>query len=118
MSELLLVTVLSAAVVLLLVVLIMQLKSGRKLKLQIGQLEIQLEEAQRPAEKFSEDLVIAERDFQKAQVKPDQVMPDRYRYIRAMARQGMNATQIATILQVGEEEAAQIIRLARLKSAA
>ena len=118
MPESLLITVLLAVVLLLLVVLNMQLKSARKLKRQVGLLELQLEEAQRPAEKFSEDLVIAERNFQKPQVKPDQGMPDRYRYIRAMARQGMNATQIASILQVGEEEAEQIIRLARLKSAA
>ena len=118
MSEPLLVTALSAAMLLLLVVLILQLKSSRKLKLQVAQLEIQLKEAQRSPESFSEDLVIAERNFQKPQIKNDQKMPERYRYIRAMARQGMNATQIATILQVGEEEAEQIIRLARLKSAA
>lgn len=118
MPEPLLVAVLSAVVLWLLVVLILQLRRCRKLELQVGQLEVHLEAAQRPAESFSEDLVIAERNFQEPKVKHDQEMPDRYRYIRAMARQGMNATQIATILQVGEEEAEQIIRLARLKSAA
>ncbi len=117
MPEPLLSTVLSA-VVLLLVVSLLQLKRCRKLKQQIGQLEIQLEEANRPAECFSEDLSMAERDFQEPEVRHEQDMPDRYRYIRAMARQGMNATQIATILKVGEEEAEQIVRLARLKSAA
>jgi predicted Holliday junction resolvase-like endonuclease len=118
MPEPLLSTVLSAVVFLLLAALILQLKRCRQLKLRFGKLEIQFEETQRPAESFSEDLILAERDFQESVVKQGHDIPERYRYIRAMARQGMSATQIATILKVGEEEAEQIIRLARLKSAA
>ena len=111
-------TVLSGVIFLLLTALLLQRKSCRRLTRQLGQLELQLHAAQqappRPAERFAEDLMVAERNCPAPQVKPGQEMPDRYRYIRGMARQGMNAAQIATILQVGEEEAAQIVCLARL----
>ncbi|NCO52046.1 MAG: hypothetical protein GW875_08095 [Deltaproteobacteria bacterium] len=39
-------------------------------------------------------------------------LTERYRCISAMARQGLNAHQISTILQISEGEARQVIRLA------
>jgi len=82
----------------------------------IAQLEKSVQELQKPPEHFGAELVLAEQKIPEPKPVQEQEMPDRYRYVRAMARQGMNASQIAKILQVGEEEAAQIVRLARLKN--
>jgi hypothetical protein len=115
MSAALSITVLAGAFLLLLIALILQRASNRRLNLLVAQLETELREARRPQENFSEDLVVAERNCPPPKRSSDQGTPDHYRYISAMARQGMNAAQIAKVLRVGEEEAAQIVRLARLK---
>jgi len=109
------IALLAGLVFLLLVALVLQRRNCRRLRLQIGQLETRGQETEQPTERFAEDLLLAERKIQEPLPTPEQGMPDRYRYIREMARQGMNAAQIAKILQVGEEEAEQIVRLARLK---
>ena len=49
--------------------------------------------------------------------RPSCELPERYRYVGALARQGLSAEQIASALQIGEGEAAQILRLSRLGGA-
>ena len=117
MPESLVVTVLSGVILLLLVVLIVQWKKQKRLSLRIAQLDLQQQEPEPAPEVFTEKLVEAEQSFQEQSPAPAaaQELPNRYRYVRDMARQGMNAAQIAKILQLGEEEAAQMVRLARLK---
>lgn len=106
-----------AAALLLLATVIMQRRSYRKLKLQVGQLEgqLQAQAEQRPPECFSQDLAQVERSHKAPRQNQTLEMPDRYRYISAMARQGMSAAQIAAALQIGEAEALQIVNLSCLK---
>ena len=116
MSDPLLITVLTGVILLLMVLLLMQRRSISNLTRQVVQFEKAVQELQKQPEHFGEELVLAEQNMSEPKPAQEQEMPDRYRYVRAMARQGMNAAQIAKILQVGEEEAAQIVRLARLKN--
>jgi hypothetical protein len=116
MSESLLIAMLSSVILLLLLLLLLQRKRLLGLKVQITQLQKEALREEKAHAGFVEELLVAERQLTAPKVAVAQEMPDRYRYVRAMARQGMNAAQIAKILQVGEEEAAQIVRLARLKT--
>ncbi len=110
------------AVMSMLLALILQRRSCRRLK----QLLAQYEEQPQPAkvnESFSQNLARAESQnplpTSPPVPGPHQIAeaPDRYRYISAMARQGMQAAQIAAALQISEIEAAQIVRLTRLEQA-
>ncbi len=116
MSEQLLVIVFATAAVFSgLFALVLQRRCCRRLRLQVGRLEEQLQREPDPPERFSQNLAQAERCHKIPRPHQPQEMPDRYRYISAMARQGMSAAQIATALHIGEDEAVQIVRLAQLK---
>ncbi len=115
MAAAVLIIILALTVLLLLWLLLRQRRDCRRLRQQVAQLAMQLQESQRPAESFAEDLILAERKIQQPKVKPAQESAERYRLISGMARQGMNAAQIAKVLTVSEAEAEQIVRLAQLK---
>ena len=116
MSESLIIAALTCVILLLMVLLVSQRKHLLRLKGQVAEFEREELPKEQVLEGFAEELMVAEGQIPEQKGPVVQEMPDRYRYVRAMARQGMNAPQIAKILQVGEEEAAQIVRLARLKT--
>lgn len=91
---------------------------NRGLQMQVVHLEQRLQKEKPAPGSFSQDLARIEKEV--ITPRPHQVreLPDRYRYVCAMARQGMRADQIAAALQIGEVEAAQIIRLSRLNRSA
>lgn len=64
---------------------------------------------------FAEDLERAEHQHIMARPQREGTT-ERYRYISAMARQGVTPAQIAAALQVGEAEAEQIVRLTQLQA--
>lgn len=102
----------------LLVALLVQRRQCRLLQQQLVAVQTQpatpvpepVEETPQP---FAADLDRAERSRREPRPHRNETA-DRYRHISAMARQGMEPAQIAAALQIGEAEAAQIVRLARL----
>lgn len=104
------------------VILILLLLVQRR---QLERLREQLSRHQQKQEKtaFDQSLAQAELQQQEKPAGPEKLetstfhtdLTERYRCISAMARQGLNASQISAILQISEDEACQVIRLAGVK---
>jgi hypothetical protein len=97
------------------ILLLKQRKRVCALKQELNELAAQLASHREKSESFAQDLLVAERTRPQENKPAPSNMSERFRYIKAMARQGMKPGQIAEILQMGEVEVAQIVRLALLK---
>lgn len=106
----------STAVLAMLVALWGQRRQCRRLRRQLAELQEQVTCSEpevvetRPEKPFAADLEQAALSRQEPRPHRRETT-ERYRYISAMARQGMSPAQIAAALEISEVEATQIVRL-------
>ncbi|NOY13718.1 MAG: hypothetical protein GXP51_08585 [Deltaproteobacteria bacterium] len=122
-GEQLLLPVVACLALLALLLGLRQLVVGHKLKREIDQLRAQFSgqldnQAERPIN-FSASLDAVEREqLQTPTSSVPRNSAEKYRYIGALAEQGLAAEGIAEALQMPTAEVAQLLRLAKLKPAA
>ncbi len=97
-----------------------QLQVSRRLRREIDELRRRLAETPEPQQtvpiSFSTSLDSAERDqLQAAQPAMPRNSAEKYRYVGALADQGLDARGIADALQMPTAEVEQLLQLAKLK---
>jgi len=100
-----------------------QLLTSRRLSRELAELRKQLDEKADPAAavpiSFSTSLDSAERDqLQSTQPAMPRNSAEKYRYVGALAEQGLDAKGIADALQMPTAEVEQLLQLAKLKQPA
>lgn len=109
----------SSTAVLALLLSLWLLKTVRKLKRELRQLQntATVQREPEPRASFSASLNRAERTERATVPAAPRVIPqaDRYQYIEALAAQGLDAGKIAAALQMAAAEVEQLLQLARLK---
>lgn len=87
-------------------------KLGRELR-EVRQRLLEVEAQQEQKANFSESLNRVERKQKGVEIPRSSA--EKYRYVAALSRQGVNATGIAAALQMAPGEVAQLLQLAQLK---